>query len=161
MTIEFAHVLMLIVVANASPILFRKLFKEKFNYAIDGGRVFFDGYRILGDGKTWQGLVAALLFTPVFALILSYSFLTGFLVGFYAMLGDSLSSFIKRRLGMHSSSMAPLLDQIPESLLPAIMLRHQFGLDWLSIFILIVIFFILELMLSYLFFKLGVRKHPY
>jgi CDP-2,3-bis-(O-geranylgeranyl)-sn-glycerol synthase len=34
------------------------------------------------------------------------------------MSGDLLSSFIKRRLGIISSRSAPLLDQLPETLLP-------------------------------------------
>ena len=161
MSIELFHLLILIMAANGSTILFRHLFKNKFNWAIDGGKRFSDDYRILGDSKTWRGLLAALIITPIMAILLSYSFTTGLLVAVYAMLGDMSSSFIKRRLGMVSSSRALFLDQIPESLLPAIFLRYEFGLDWQSIGILLMLFIILELILSYLLFKLGVRRRPY
>ena len=161
MSIELIYLLMLIMVANAAPILFRHLFKNKFNCAIDGGKCLLDGYRVFGDSKTWRGLLAALIITPIIAILMSYSFITGMLVAIYAMLGDMSASFIKRRLGMSASSKAPLWDQIPESLLPAILLRHEFGLDWQSIGILSILFIILGQVLSYLFFKMGVRRRPY
>jgi CDP-2,3-bis-(O-geranylgeranyl)-sn-glycerol synthase len=71
------------------------------------------------------------------------------------------SSFIKRRLDMAPHSMAPLLDQVPESLLPALMLRHTFGMDAVSIIILVAAFVVAELLLSLVLFKLGIRKKPY
>ena len=161
MSIELVHLLILIMAANGAPILFRLLFNKKINCAIDGGKSFSDGYRVLGDSKTWRGLFAALIITSIMAVLISYSFITGLLVSIYAMLGDMSSSFIKRRLGMASSSRALLLDQIPESLLPAFMLRNEFGLDWQYIVILLILFIILELILSYLLFKLGVRRRPF
>jgi len=45
-------------------------------------------------------LFAALLVTTTAALLLGYSPETGFLIAAYAILGDLLSSFIKRRLAM-------------------------------------------------------------
>jgi len=86
---------------------------------------------------------------------------TGLLVAIYAILGDLTSSFIKRRLGKPVSSMAPLLDQIPESLLPAFMLMNTFGLNMSNVVLLVLIFIISELMLSHVFYKWGIRKHPY
>jgi len=161
MSIELVYLLMLIMVANAAPIFFRHLLKNKFSSAIDGGKCLLDGYRVLGDSKTWRGLLASLIITPIMAILMSYSFTTGLLIAIYAMLGDMSASFIKRRLGMATSSKAPLLDQIPQSLLPAILLRHEFGLDWQSIGILLILFIILGQVLSYLFFKMGVRRRPY
>lgn len=161
MSIELIHLLILVITANASPILLRKLLNDRFNYAVDGNKLFPDGYRILGESVTWRGIIIAIIMTSMVALLLSYSWVIGLLVGVYAMLGDMIASFIKRRLGMASSSMAPLLDQIPESLLPALMLQYQFGLDGRSVVILVVLFIVLELMLSYIFYKLGVRRHPY
>ena len=77
------------------------------------------------------------------------------------MAGDVFSSFIKRRLGLAPHSMAPLLDQVPESLFPTVMLRHTFGLDAVSIIILVAAFVVAELLLSLVLFKLGIRKKPY
>lgn len=54
--------------------------------------------------------------------------LCGILVGAYAMLGDLLSSFLKRRIRLPSSSRAPVLNQLPEALLPTVILAPYFGL---------------------------------
>ena len=48
MSIELIHLLILVITANASPILLRKLLNDRFNYAVDGNKLFPDGYRILG-----------------------------------------------------------------------------------------------------------------
>lgn len=83
---------------------------------IDGGRAWRDGRRILGDGKTWRGLVLApLLAVLVGALQHVYAGDVGLgvtdfgdgpvhLVHVYALalgalLGDVAASFVKRRLG--------------------------------------------------------------
>ncbi|MEM4865043.1 MAG: CDP-archaeol synthase, partial [Acidilobaceae archaeon] len=54
--------------ANAIPVVF------KGTRPIDGGRLFLDGRRILGDGKTWEGLMSGIsagsLVGGVLALIL-------------------------------------------------------------------------------------------
>ena len=44
----------------------------------------------------------------------------GALVAASAMAGDCLSSFIKRRFGLEPSRMTLGLDQVPESLFPAV-----------------------------------------
>lgn len=77
------------------------------------------------------------------------------------MAGDLGSSFVKRRLGLASSSMALGLDQVPESLLPALVLREPFGLGWIEVFAVSLVFFLLGLLLSALLYAAGVRKHPY
>ena len=99
--------------------------------------------------------------TSITAVLIGYPASIGAQIAIYSMLGDILSSFIKRRLGMAPSSMAPLLDQVPESLLPAVMLMDTFELDLQSIVVLVCVFIIVELFLSYIFFKLGIRTRPY
>jgi CDP-2,3-bis-(O-geranylgeranyl)-sn-glycerol synthase len=71
------------------------------------------------------------------------------------------SSFVKRRLGLPASSMALGLDQIPESLLPAISMRTYAQLSTIDILLVILIFFVGELALSRVFFRLGLREQPY
>ena len=77
------------------------------------------------------------------------------------MVGDCLSSFIKRRLHLPSSARALGLDQIPESLLPLLGVWHQFSLTLEGIALTVAGFFILELGLSRILYKLHIRKHPY
>ncbi|HXK57554.1 MAG TPA: CDP-archaeol synthase, partial [Gammaproteobacteria bacterium] len=83
------------------------------------------------------------------------------LIGGFAMLGDLLSSFFKRRLGLNPSAMAFGLDQIPESLLPLLVCRPLLDLSWLQVCLLTLGFLILELLLSQLLYRLGIRRHPY
>ena len=77
------------------------------------------------------------------------------------MLGDLLSSFCKRRLRMASSSMALGLDQIPEALLPLLLVADRLALSWAAIGWTVIGFIVLELVLSPIFFWLGIRNRPY
>ena len=161
MNIELLQLLLLIVIANGAPILIRAVFNDVFNTAIDFGHKLPDNRPIFGNSKTWRGIIAAFVATPSAAWLLGYSLETGLLVAVYAVLGDLTSSFIKRRMGKPASSMAPLLDQIPEALFPALMMMQTFKLDTLAVIQLVLIFIIIELLLSHILYKWGVRKQPY
>ena len=98
---------------------------------LDFRRNFTDGRPILGPGKTIEGFVAGCVFGALIALVeqLAFPYLPwhlsevpltiiamspalGFLLGFGAMAGDSVGSFIKRRLNIRRGRPAPLLDQL-------------------------------------------------
>jgi CDP-2,3-bis-(O-geranylgeranyl)-sn-glycerol synthase len=160
-TIESLQLLTLIIIANGSPILIRLLLNDSFDLAVDFGQKLPDNRRVFGDSKTWRGIIAALVSTAIAAWLFGYLVTTGLLVAAYAVLGDLIASFIKRRLSMPPSSMAPLLDQVPESLLPAWMLMHVFKLDMMSVILLVLTFIIVELSLSHILYRWGVRKRPY
>lgn len=161
MQVPFIDLLLLIIVANASPIIARKLLANKCQSSIDRGIKFFDGHPVFGTSKTWRGIIAAIIITSISGFLLGHSIETGATIAILAMTGDLISSFIKRRLGMPSSSMAPLLDQIPESLLPAIFMMDSFGLNIQRIGILVTLFIIFELTVSRILFQWGIRKRPY
>ncbi|UXD21632.1 hypothetical protein IPA_06050 [Ignicoccus pacificus DSM 13166] len=99
-------------VANASPVFLKK------GTPVDFGKLFIDGRRILGDGKTWEGLLLGLWFggTVALSLWLLTSDLDYFVYGLVgslgALLGDMLFSFIKRRLGLERGAPLPLADQL-------------------------------------------------
>ena len=161
MSLDFLQLLLLIIIANGAPVLIRVLFVDSFNLAVDFGQKLPDNRPIFGPSKTWRGIFAALAATSATAWLLGYPAETGLLVATYAVLGDLFSSFIKRRLSMQSSSMAPLLDQVPESLLPAFMLKETFNLDISAVILLVLTFVIIELLLSHILYKWGIRKKPY
>lgn len=106
---------------------------------IDFSKNAWDGRRITGDGCTWRGLIGGgLLGMIVGGLqgilanhgIVSYLFnisssqitlfsgnivkglLIGLLLGFGALIGDVIGSFIKRRLNFERGKPVPLLDQL-------------------------------------------------
>jgi CDP-2,3-bis-(O-geranylgeranyl)-sn-glycerol synthase len=158
---EALPVFLLLLIANGSPILARLLLRKRLAAALDGGLVLADGHRLLGPSKTWRGLITAVLLTTLSAVILGLPWHVGAIVGTCAMLGDALSSFVKRRLGMASGDMAPGLDQIPESLLPLLACQPLLGLSWSKVVLLSLGFMVANLALSRLLFHLGVREHPY
>ncbi|MCB1765617.1 MAG: CDP-archaeol synthase [Candidatus Competibacteraceae bacterium] len=153
--------LLLILVANGTPVLVTRLCGDWGGRPLDGGWILADGRRLLGDAKTWRGLLAAMLATGLGAVLLHWPIGVGIIIGLAAMLGDVLSSFIKRRLGLDSSSQSVGLDQIPEALLPLLAVAETFALGGLTIAMIVVGFAVLELTLSPLFYWLGIRNRPY
>jgi hypothetical protein len=156
-----AQVLALVVAANGAPILAKKVLGDRYDFAVDGGRLLPDGQPVFGSAKTIRGLVASLLVTALLAPAIGASFAVGALVAMSAMAGDLLSSFAKRRLGLPPSSMCIGVDQAPESLLPALACRWLAPLSFADIAIVVALFFVGELMISRLLFVLKIRDQPY
>lgn len=107
--------------ANAMPVIFGG------GYPLDAGRAFFDGKPILGSHKTFRGFFSGLvvgtlvgfLQTVFFQHVLSqydaqfrYDLLLGFMLSLGALVGDSLESFVKRRLDLPPGSSLPIADQL-------------------------------------------------
>jgi len=155
------HALLLILIANGAPILARRLMGNTGACPLDTGRQFIDGEPLFGNQKTVRGLLAALVLTTAAAMLLGLPASIGLLVGGGSMCGDLLTSFIKRRLHIAPSGRAPVLDQVPESLLPAWLAADAIGLDTLDMLIVVVMFILLGQFLSRLLFALNVRKRPY
>jgi hypothetical protein len=80
--------LILIAVANGTPVLAKKLFGEFLAQPLDGGATFFDGRPIFGPSKTIRGLVLSVLATLLFAMLLGFTWQLGFVVAVAVMAGD-------------------------------------------------------------------------
>lgn len=158
--IESVYMLLLLLTANGTPVVMKMILQERFDYPLDGNRSFIDGRPVFGHTKTVRGILSSLLITSLVALVIGIPAMIGAIVGLNAMLGDLLSSFIKRRLGIRSSKMALGLDQIPESLLPMLVVRSYFRLSWNDILVVMTAFFILELVLSHLFNRHYIKTNP-
>jgi CDP-diglyceride synthetase len=163
----FAHALailqslILISAANGAPVLFARLLGPRFARPIDGGIVLCDGHPLLGRSKTWRGLAAAIALATCAAIIIRLPWQAGALAGASAMAGDCLSSFVKRRFGLEPSSMTLGLDQVPESLLPALVCGVYLPLDPMDVVAIVLLFYVGALTMSRLFFALGLRDRPY
>lgn len=157
----YLELLLLLGVANGTPLFTNTLLRRRFNRPLDGGTLFVDGRPLFGPSKTVRGVVVALILTPLAAVVLGLGAVGGLLIALFAMIGDLFSSFTKRRLGRHSSSQALGLDQIPESLFPLIAVRERYDLDAVEIAALVVVFVVLELILSRVLFRLRLRDQPY
>jgi CDP-2,3-bis-(O-geranylgeranyl)-sn-glycerol synthase len=154
-------ILALLVLANGAPIIARHLFGDCCTWPIDRGLKLPSGSPLLGPSKTLRGLLAAIVLTAAAAPILGLEWYWGAAIGALAMLGDLMGSFIKRRLGFAPSSQAVGLDQIPESLVPLLVIAPFFDLTFWSIFIILLAFSVVVPLLSRLFFLLGIRRRPY
>ena len=155
------QVLLLLAVANGTPVLVKKLLGDYLAYPLDGGRTFLDGRPLLGPAKTIRGVVTSILATSVCAPLLGVAWTTGAVIAIAAMVGDTLSSFVKRRMGLRSSSRASGLDQIPESLLPALVSRSLLGLTFADIIAVVALFLVGEVVLARLLFRMRIRDEPY
>jgi len=118
-------------IANMAPVLIAKPGLCKcLARPIDNDRTW-RGKPILGKGKTWRGLIAGVLAAIIIAgiqmLLFRYSFfqsisvvdfnevnflIFGALAGLGAMIGDSVKSFFKRRIGIKSGAAWPIADQL-------------------------------------------------
>jgi len=98
---------------------------------IDFGKTFFDGKRLLGNGKTWRGFIgggASAAFIGILQQFLAHFLNTPYLppfsdniitavgitalMAYGALMGDSAGSFIKRRMGIGRGQKAYFLDQM-------------------------------------------------
>lgn len=102
---------------------------------VDFGKSDSNGVRWIGDGVTWRGLIGGTMIGIITGIIqgllapyilsnfgqfitvpiitnVPEGILIGFLLGFGALLGDALGSFLKRRLGIGRGKPAPILDQL-------------------------------------------------
>jgi hypothetical protein len=138
-------VLLLLAVANGVPVLLSMLFAGRWATPIDGGRLLRDGRPVFGSHKTWRGLLGGAIATGALARLLPIGFMTGAAFGLCALLGDLLSSFIKRRAGYGSERDRPLLDQIPEALLPMLIFYARLRLDLVSLLITLGVFVVLAI----------------
>ncbi len=155
------QLLILLTLANGAPVIAKRLLGKHFAFPLDGNLVFMDGSPLFGSSKTVRGVLVAVLVTTASAPLLGLEFRVGVVVGVTAMAGDLLSSFLKRRLGLAPSSRATGLDQIPESLLPALVCSQALSLTAVDIVVTVVAFFVGELLLSRLLFLLQIRDRPY
>lgn len=155
------HLLVLLAVANGTPVAAKLVLGNAFARPLDGGALFVDGRPLFGPSKTIRGIAFAVLATSGAASLFGLGWKIGTLVGTVAMAIDLASSFLKRRMGLAPSSRAISLDQIPESLFPLLACRFLLPLTILDIGVATILFLVGALVLSRILFKLRLRDRPY
>ena len=149
---------------------------------LDFGKTFFDGKRILGDGKTIRGFISGIaggvaianvqyviekaLNFKIFSTLLYIDFITlSLLLSFGAMSGDAFGSFLKRRIGYKRGDFLPVIDQLMFLFLAlafASLSPSFFKLfDLTRILIAILITPLLHLTTNYIAYKLKLKKVPW
>ncbi len=145
-----AELLLLLVTANGAPLIVGLLLGTRLDRPLDGNLRFLDGRPLLGPSKTIRGLISAVMATALLAPLLGLPPARGAAFGLLAMSGDLLSSFIKRRLRIAPSHSAPLLDQLPETLIPLVILYPLLGATASEALIAVLIFIAIDLFYSHL-----------
>ena len=145
------ELLLLLTVANATPAILGLLLGQRLAWPLDGGRNFIDGHRLFGASKTVRGVLSSIALTALLAPLLGLDPASGALVGLLAMCGDVASSFIKRRLGYTSGCSSPVLDQLPETCLPLLVLAPATGATLAEMAAAVAAFTIMNLLLSRLY----------
>ncbi|MCG2579597.1 MAG: CDP-archaeol synthase [Marinobacter sp.] len=151
----------MLVLANGAPVVARKLFGHRWSAPVDGGRLWHDGRPLLGKSKTWRGVVTGTASCGLFAMVAGIGGGFGFLFGALGLLGDMLSSFIKRRRGLPASARALWLDQIPEAVLPMILAFFWLPLGFWHAVAVVVLFTASNILLSPVLYRLGIRHQPH
>lgn len=155
------EVLVLLSLANGAPVIAARLLGSRGAWPVDGGLLAWDGRRLLGPSKTVRGFVVAVATVTPVAVLFGVPAATGALFAVSSLLGDALSSFVKRRLGIEASGRAFGLDQVPEALLPLLVCYRPLGLGPADVVLLVLLFTAGQALLSPLMFRLGVRRRPY
>ncbi len=151
---------------------------------IDGGRKI-GGRRILGDGKTWRGLIGGGLTGAVISILFAYgissfidiypgsnrSYLIIFSLSFGALTGDIMASFIKRRIGKKRGAKTPFVDQydfvVGAFVLTAITApdwiieTYLSGDGWIALVILIIGIPLLHRIVNIIGYKWGFKNEPW
>jgi CDP-diglyceride synthetase len=153
--------LVLLALANGTPVITKGVLGDRFASPIDRGARFVDGRPLFGSSKTFRGVLLSVLVTSACAPLVGSSWRIGALVASVAMGGDLFSSFLKRRMNLSAGSKATGLDQVPESLFPLLACRNALALTALDIVVTVAIFTAGDLLLSRLLYHFHLRDHPY
>lgn len=142
----------MLVAANGTPVLVAALCTQHCAWTVDEVIGAVIGRRaslmLFGAHKTVRGLVAAVAAALAVAGGCGWPVWVGLLVGAVAMLGDLGSSFVKRRLGIAPGGQVFGLDQLPESLLPALAVAIPLRLAVFDVLAVVAGFVVLELSLT-------------
>ena len=147
---------------------------------VDFGKSDKNGIRWIGDGVTWRGFVGGTIIGTLTGAVQGYfgpaiienfgqyiitpivvdipsGILIGFLLGFGALLGDALGSFIKRRLGIGRGKPAPILDQLDFLIVALILVSPVVELNLLFIILAIALTLIIHLIANTGAYILGIK----
>jgi CDP-2,3-bis-(O-geranylgeranyl)-sn-glycerol synthase len=119
--------------------------RQHFAWSLDFGTHIKDGTRVLGDHKTWRGTLAGTVACGCVAALLGYSFFTGAVFGIVSLGADASASFAKRRLRFTPGTEIPGLDQIPEALVPLLLLSRSLEIGVLGALLVTATFLVLDL----------------
>ncbi|MBA3758688.1 CDP-archaeol synthase [Candidatus Saccharibacteria bacterium] len=158
-------------VANATPVFANRIpWLRRWKTPLDLGKSW-RGIRLMGDNKTWRGLISGTVMGGVTSLLTSYFFipnsgdplfifLVGAALGAGALTGDAVESFVKRRRGvMPGKSWFPF-DQTDYIIGGLVFVYPLTFIPFILMIAILLLYFGLHLLVGYLGFLLGFKQHP-
>lgn len=142
--LNIGRALLLVGAASAVPWAVGRALGGRWATPLDFGFRLWDGKRLLGDHKTWRGVISSVLACASIASVVGPSAMHGAGMAAVALLGDAVSSAVKRRLALPPGAEVVGLDQLPEVLLPAILFAEPLGLGTGEVVVVAVAFMILD-----------------
>lgn len=147
-------------VANASPLAISKFVPEGLRKPIDLGKSMADGNRILGDGKTFAGFVFGVLAGTATGALQGNAAL-GAMLGLGAMVGDTVGSFVRRRLGAKRGEDVPVLNQLDFVAGALLFGSAMRGWSLAEIAAICIITVPMHRLTNWVAYKLGIKEEPW
>jgi CDP-2,3-bis-(O-geranylgeranyl)-sn-glycerol synthase len=164
------------ILANMMPVLMKNHWAW-LAYPVDFNQKWFDGKNLLGDHKTWRGLIsgtgASIIIVATQKWLMQYeafeaismfpydqhsAWLVGFLIGFGALFGDMVKSFIKRRIGIEPGKKFMPWDQIDAAVGAIALVSIIWPVGWWRSSTLIATTFVLHILVRNIGYYLKVNK---
>jgi CDP-2,3-bis-(O-geranylgeranyl)-sn-glycerol synthase len=155
------QILLMLLATNGAPILVARLLRSRWDLAMDMGKKLSDGQPLFGSSKTWRGFFAALGTASLLSVVLGHGIWFGLMFGVLVMIGDLISSFVKRRRGLKPSDQSMGWDQLPEALIPSLYAVLTLGYSWWLAIPLTLGFMLIGVLVSKPLFHIKIRKRPY
>lgn len=134
---------------------------------IDGGKKFSDGNRILGNGKTFRGLISGISIGVLIGLIQTFSlgrpggFTAAILLSIGALTADIIGSFLKRRAGIQRGSPVPGLDQLDFAIGGLLLVSPVVLPKWETTLTILLVTPLIHVGMNYISYKLNLKSEPY
>jgi CDP-diglyceride synthetase len=138
--LEAARALVLLLAANATPLIVAKFARDRWTAPLDGGHVLSDGQRLFGSHKTWRGLISGILAGAFAAGLMNLPIWLGAAFAAVSLIADVLSSMAKRRMKLRPGADVLWLDQLGEALLPLALFSGALSLDLAHIILVTLLF---------------------
>ena len=145
--------------ANAAPVI------AGGGRPMDFGKTFFDGKPIFGKNKTFRGFFFGLAVGVTVGLVecvfFDYPFLFSVLSPLGALLGDLTGAFLKRRLGIASGGLLPIVDQV-DFVVGAILFSLPLAIIYWELGVAVIIITPpIHLLTNFLAYKLKLKNNPW
>ncbi|RLB03720.1 MAG: hypothetical protein DRG83_06370 [Deltaproteobacteria bacterium] len=114
----FFTIVVFLLVVNMTPALLAMVLGDRGNLPLDLNLALGNGRPLFGHHKTIRGFLGAITAGSFVGFFMGFPFWVGFTASFLSMIGDLLSSMVKRRLNIPPGEPLMVLDQFFEASMP-------------------------------------------